>query len=73
MYRNLAERCRRELRRINAFWQVDETYLRVAGEWSYYIARRLCRIQPLCSDSDDMSGVNSLPCKQGQNRRALLQ
>lgn len=31
----LAERCRRELRPINASWRVDETYLRVAGEWSY--------------------------------------
>jgi len=31
----LAKRCRRELRRTNASWRVDETYLRVAGEWTY--------------------------------------
>jgi len=31
----LAKRCRRELRRTNASWRVDETYLRVAGKWTY--------------------------------------
>ena len=31
----LAKRCRRELRRTNASWRVDETSQRVAGEWTY--------------------------------------
>ena len=31
----LSRRCRRELRKTNASWRVDETYLRVAGEWTY--------------------------------------
>ncbi len=28
-------RCRRELRTTNGSWRVDETYLRVAGKWTY--------------------------------------
>jgi hypothetical protein len=28
-------RCRRELRTTNGSWRVDETYLRVAGRWTY--------------------------------------
>jgi transposase-like protein len=28
-------RCRQELRTTNGSWRVDETYLRVAGKWSY--------------------------------------
>ena len=31
----LSKRCRRELRRTNRSWRVDETYLRVAGKWTY--------------------------------------
>src|ERR1700688_2090158 len=31
----LSQRCRRELRRTNGSWRVDETYLRVAGKWTY--------------------------------------
>ena len=31
----LSRRCRRELRRTNGSWRVDETYLRVAGQWTY--------------------------------------
>jgi transposase, IS6 family len=31
----LSRRCRRELRRTNGSWRVDETYLRVAGRWTY--------------------------------------
>jgi transposase, IS6 family len=31
----LNRRCRRELRPTNGSWRVDETYLRVAGKWSY--------------------------------------
>ena len=31
----LNRRCRRELRMTNRSWRVDETYLRVAGEWTY--------------------------------------
>src|SRR5205085_11264070 len=31
----LSRRCRRELRRTNGSWRVDETYLRVAGKWTY--------------------------------------
>jgi transposase, IS6 family len=27
--------CRRELRNTNGSWRVDETYLRVAGKWTY--------------------------------------
>ena len=31
----LDRRCRRELRPTNGSWRVDETYLRVAGRWTY--------------------------------------
>src|SRR5882672_2837552 len=31
----LSKRCRRELRHTNGSWRVDETYLRVAGKWTY--------------------------------------
>jgi transposase, IS6 family len=31
----LSRRCRRELRNANGSWRVDETYLRVAGKWTY--------------------------------------
>ena len=31
----LSRRCRRELRNTNGSWRVDETYLRVAGTWTY--------------------------------------
>ena len=31
----LHRRCRRELRMTNHSWRVDETYLRVAGKWTY--------------------------------------
>ena len=31
----LHRRCRPELRMTNRSWRVDETYLRVAGKWTY--------------------------------------
>ena len=31
----LNQRCRRELKPTNGSWRVDETYIRVAGRWSY--------------------------------------
>jgi transposase, IS6 family len=31
----LNRRCRRELKPTNGSWRVDETYMRVAGEWKY--------------------------------------
>src|ERR1700730_13365593 len=31
----LNRRCRRELGMTNRSWRVDETYLRVAGKWTY--------------------------------------
>src|ERR1700760_1439424 len=31
----LSRLCRRELRGTNGSWRVDETYIRVAGKWSY--------------------------------------
>src|SRR3981081_4467842 len=31
----LNRRCRPELRMTNRSWRVDETYLRVAGKWTY--------------------------------------
>jgi transposase-like protein len=31
----LNRRCRQELRITNRSWRVDETYLRVAGKWTY--------------------------------------
>jgi hypothetical protein len=31
----LNQRLRRELRRPNRSWRVDETYVRVAGQWTY--------------------------------------
>src|ERR1700674_3309950 len=35
MHRFLNQRLRRELRRANRSWRVDETYVRVAGKWAY--------------------------------------
>ena len=31
----LSRRCRQEMRKTNRSWRVDETYLRVAGNWTY--------------------------------------
>src|SRR4051812_8906057 len=31
----LHQRCRSELRLTNRSWRVDETYLRIAGKWTY--------------------------------------
>jgi len=31
----LNQRLRRDLRRLNRSWRVDETYVRVAGKWAY--------------------------------------
>jgi transposase, IS6 family len=31
----LNQRLRRQLRRSNRSWRVDETYVRVAGQWTY--------------------------------------
>jgi len=31
----LNRRCRRELRNTNRSWRCDETYLRIAGKWTY--------------------------------------
>jgi transposase-like protein len=31
----LNQRVRRELRRSNGSWRVDETYVRIAGIWTY--------------------------------------
>src|SRR5277367_3461177 len=31
----LNRRCRPELRQTNRSWRVDETYIRVAGKWTY--------------------------------------
>ena len=31
----LERRCRRQLRMTNRSWRVDETYVRVAGKWTY--------------------------------------
>jgi IS6 family transposase len=31
----LSRRCRQELRMTNRSWRVDETYIRVAGQWTY--------------------------------------
>ena len=31
----LNQRCRPELRKTNGSWRVDETYLKIAGKWTY--------------------------------------
>jgi transposase, IS6 family len=37
----LNRRCSRELRPTNGSWRVDETYLRVAGKWTYLFIAQL--------------------------------
>lgn len=34
---------RREMRRPNRSWKIDETYMRVAGQWTYFVWTFLCR------------------------------
>ena len=55
----LNRRCRRELRPTNKSWRVDETYLRVAGKWTYlylYIGQWIRRVPQLifCCRPDGM-------------------
>jgi transposase, IS6 family len=37
----LSRRCRPELQKTNGSWRVDETYLRVAGKWTYLCGRQV--------------------------------
>jgi transposase-like protein len=39
----LNQRIRRELRHPNRSWRVDETYVRVAGQWAYLYSRLMHR------------------------------
>jgi IS6 family transposase len=48
----LEERIRREIRRPNRSWRVDETYIRVAGQWTY-----LYRAVDSAGDTIDFSAV----------------
>src|SRR6266481_4621869 len=60
----LNQRLRREVRHPNGSWRVDETYVRVGGEWAY-----LCRavdsagdtIDFLLSPKRDLTAAKALP------------
>jgi transposase-like protein len=42
----LNQRIRREMRRPNRSWQVDETYIKVAGNWTYLDRAVDCPLHP---------------------------
>jgi transposase-like protein len=64
----LSRRCRPELRRTNRSWRVDETYLRVAGKWTY-----LCRAVGSTGDTIDflLSGKRDASAAKRFFQRAL--
>ena len=45
----LNQRIRRELRHPNGSWRVDETYVRVAGNWAYLTAPSIRLAKPSIS------------------------
>ena len=55
----LNQRIRRELRRPNRSWRVDETYVRVAGSWAYLIAPsiRLAKPSIMLSPKRDLTAA----------------
>src|SRR3954462_15991940 len=55
----LSRRCRSELRKTNGSWRVDETYLRVAGKWTY-LYRAVDSTCHLLSDSVGLRGTSAI-------------
>ena len=52
---------------------MDETYLRVTGEWGLLISRVDTGVYSRSvSDSDDMPGVNNLPCKTRTEQESVV-
>ena len=68
----LNQRLRRELRHPNRSWRVDETYVRVAGEWT---SRRVKKLEQPVNQKpammDGSHGRQSMGCPSpcGQNTR----
>ena len=52
----LNRRCRPELRPTNRSWRVDETYIRVAGKWTY-LYRRWIRLATRLTSCCHRSGM----------------
>ena len=77
----LNRRCRQELRTTNGSWRVDETYLRVAGKWTYlyravdfYIAQWIRRGPRLifCCQPGGTRRPQSDSCKRPCDRQVTL-
>jgi transposase, IS6 family len=74
----LNQRIRREMRRPNRSWRVDETYVRVAGKWTYLyraIDSAGDTIEFLLSPNRDLiaaKGFLRLALSTGQNRPRVI-
>jgi DDE domain len=70
----LSRRCRPELRRTNGSWRVDETYVRVAGKWTYLYRRWIRRVTRSisCSLRSAMQVLPNASFKEPCARQTIL-